>query len=69
MLVRFLQRWANFRPGVEVELPDGMANALIHRRFAEPVEQPDAHGAPPETAMDSRPRRRAVRRPNRLDAP
>ncbi len=65
MKLRMLKRWRMLVEGKVVELPDGMANTLIRRKFA--VELPDDHEvaalAVPETQV-----RRRRGRPGRYPA-
>lgn len=63
MHVRLLRHWAGFRPQrVFSAMPDGVANALIRRRLAEPIEQDGAARSPvsprPELAGLGEPRLR-----------
>jgi hypothetical protein len=37
MLIKFLRRWRNKKPGTVAEWPDGAANALLKRGIAEVV--------------------------------
>jgi hypothetical protein len=40
MILQFLKQWKQLKPGVKAELPDGMANVLIRRKFAVAVDGP-----------------------------
>lgn len=54
MKVRFLKEWNHKRAGAEADIPDGVANTLIRRKFVEPVVGTIVETAAVEQVMERR---------------
>lgn len=54
MVIRFLQRWRQQKPGTVTEWPDGAANVLIKRGIAIAVVNGDYETAMAEPAREVR---------------
>lgn len=67
MKIRFIKQWRRKPIGTELEMPDGVANLLVRRKFAERWDAPPPEERPLETAALAGPSETRVKKSRKKD--